>query len=173
MQFTARYVFSVEDYATLLDAVRSQRPYARWMIRLMFIALIFALWAIPSFSANEPDHWKSVWEFAAGLIPLAIIYIAWELLLVRSFLSSRLSFKQCSLAGQTLSYELGEKGVTWTREHMRGEFAWPAVGALAVKQAAVVLLFGKRQGIVLPAHAFASQAEFEAAANFVRAKVGA
>jgi hypothetical protein len=173
MQFTARYVFSVEDYATLLDAVRSQRPYAHWLIRLMFIGLILALWVIPSFSTNEPDHWTSVWEFVAGLVPLAIIYLAWELLMVRSFLSSRLSYKQCALAGLALSYELGEKGVTWTREHMQGEFAWPAVGGIAWGKGSVVLLFGKRQGVVLPVRAFASQGEFEAASNFIRAKVGA
>ena len=173
MPFTARYVFSIEDYATLLGIVRSQRRLMPWLVRIMFLVIISSFFAVPYFFGGEHEPATSVWDLAINLGPIFILYAVWELLIFRSFLTARLFFKQCPIAGQTLSYELGEKSVSWTRDRMRGQFDWPAFEAVVVKPAAVVLIVDKRQGIVLSARAFASQAEFEAAANFARAKIAA
>ncbi len=176
MPFTARYVFSLEDYKTLTSAVKSQSRFGLWPVRAIALAVMLLMWGVPYLQASLAGDPKRValWPgLASDVLPIVLMYAVWEALMFRTSLVARLSFKQCSLAEKEVTYRLGETGVSFTTDSLRGEYDWPAVKSVIARPAAAVLLIGKRQGIVLPARAFASQEEFEAAANFARAKVAA
>jgi hypothetical protein len=157
MPFTVRYVFSFEDYKTLCAVIRPRSRFGAWPLRLATIAVLFAGWPLLWFAAR-----------GSPITPYISICVGAAVLL-RYALDGRIQYKRCHMAGQTLTCELGEKSIAWTRDNMRGEFDWASIRAVIVRPAAIVFLTGKLVGFVLPARAFDARQEFEAAADFALA----
>ncbi len=174
---TARYVFSYEDYMTLLEAIRLRGRFGFWPFRIFIVAIALFIWLFPYVHARVtgqpvPSLLAFDWEAATGFLVWAGLLLMLEVLLRAPFLYRR-AFRRYSAAGQTLTYRLDETGVSWTRDGMRGEFDWHVFKRLTVTADAAVLLIGRNEGMVLPARAFASAQEFEAAVGFIRVKVPA
>ncbi len=168
MPFTARYVFSLEDYKSLRNAVGRHGRFLPWPVNRRMIGL-FILLCIPVLieaAGGKPG------QAAVDAIPLVILFSA-TVLVFRSSPFQRMLFRQCSIAGQSMTYEIGENGASWMGAHMRGKSGWPAIERLTVTLDAAVLLTNRNEGMVLPARAFASGQEFEAAVSFIRANVPA
>ncbi len=174
MPFTARYVFSYEDYGTLVKAINS-RSRLGWLARLVASA-IFLVWLFQN-TGNiagliETQRWMRLGRDLLAVLTPLVFFIAAIEVLSRTLLR-RQAFKQCPITGVELTFYLDAEGVSWTRAGMRGQLDWAVFRTAIVKPAAVALLIGKCDGIVLPVRAFASRQEFEAAVAFIRAKVQA
>jgi len=103
-------------------------------------------------------------------VALAVVLVAVEGV-VRSNLIETAAFRKSGMAQQPVSFDLGGDGIRWERSGTSGLIGWEQVANAAFLPETTVVIFGERQGIALPARAFASPEAFDEARHFVRSQL--
>lgn len=177
MAITARYVFRFEDYQALVGSLSSRSGFGMRHLQLCLLGLMVFFWIVSNaeygFSLAKAPGWLGLRkELIAEFIWLTICFGMLEAA-IRLSVFERMGFRRCSFANQPVTYQLTSQGIFWSREGVRGEYDWSSVKATIMNPDAIALFIGKREGVILPARAFASRQKFEDAASFVRTKTDA
>jgi hypothetical protein len=167
MHFTARYVYGYDDYKMVLEAARPLKRYGFWPFRLGVLAILLAFDGLDWLVSAGSDTALDLGARALMLLPFVLFYAVWEI----GVFHSRYAYKKSKLAGKELTYEIGESGISWQRGGASGVEDWSVCETIATFPGGATLLAAKKQWVVLPARAFASQREFEAATAFIQAKL--
>jgi hypothetical protein len=172
MPFKVRYDFSFDDFKAAQKAMRARRPLRVWLVRMAYAALMLLLPAMLILTNPKGADWQN--DILPMVLLVAAVWAVFEIL-HRTYFGARLACKRFPIAGQSVSGEIGEKGISLAADGMRSEYDWHAFKSVSVSvfasPAAAALSLNDFQYVVLPARAFASREEFESAVSFARAKM--
>lgn len=175
---TANYTYTFERFFMLTRA-RRQRDRTWWMTPytvgpvLAAIVLLAGVWhdgKLAAMTANTRSIGTLLAMIAATMLAMCVIVFLVDLLFDK--IIYRLVFKRYASANKQIHFEIDNAGVQWTAEHLSGQLGWAAIKSITVLSdgTAAVAWLGKIEGLLLPADAFASRAEFDAAIARIKEK---
>lgn len=173
--FAASYIYSFEDFRALARARRLRKwpqPWRRFaMLAGIYLAAVVAtLWWLGNLAGigswGTPD-WLTMIGSVAGFGAIFLAFVALTDFLFERVVY-RLVFRRYSQAGKRIDAEIKDDGIAWRGESVSGQIAWGAVKTITELADACVIWLGKVEGMTLPARAFTSRAEYEAAVQFVK-----
>lgn len=175
--YPAAYVYSFEDFRTLTRARRLRKwpqPWRRFALLggIYLVAVLATLWwqgNLAGIGRWRASDWLITIGSIAGFGAAFLIFVALTDMFFERVVA-RLVFGRYSQAGKRIELEIQDEGIAWRGEGVSGVVAWGAVKALTEMSDAAVLWIGKVEGMTLPARAFASRGDYEAAVQFAKGK---
>ncbi|ADP69525.1 hypothetical protein Rvan_0235 [Rhodomicrobium vannielii ATCC 17100] len=160
----ASYTYAVGDYLDIARTLRGRSFLTRFGLHCLAATVVSSLLIVtlPLTGVQNAPLW-----FAATL---AVVLIAVEVV-VRANIIEKAAFRKSGMARVAVSFDLGDDGIRWARSGASGLIGWEQVSNAAFLPEALVVVFGERQGIALPARGFATPAAFDEARAFIRSRL--
>jgi YcxB-like protein len=171
VNYTATYTFDFRDYRSMERGLSTRLRFG-WLWKYLFFGWVFALawfyfydnhiYGLITKHSNTNSQLIALSALSAGCV---VILLA---TLLRAF--EQFSFKR-SLAGKQFIYAIKPQWIKWSCGDLSGTTEWHTVKTVVKRPESLVLLIDRNEVIVLPARAFASALEFEAATEFAATRV--
>jgi hypothetical protein len=174
--FEGHYTFSRDDYLALVNVTRRSSWRLRAILVVMWLAVFVLIMGLTSESwtqftqalhdivtFNEVPFFVYL-PLLAGLVLIAIMP---SLTMLRAM---RL-YGGFAIADQDIAIVLDEAGVTTTGPGRQARMEWSYIKRVIVRPSHLFLAISKREAVVVPRRAFASEAEFVAVTALALRKV--
>lgn len=171
-QHQITYRFERNDFTAMTRAM-TRRPWTRKvaMVAVWFLVVLVFLFLFRAAALEFLDPF--VRTILLDFLPLWVIGIL--ALLFSSHLmglSAALIFKHNALACQDIDLLLRKSGIESRTSDMRAEFTWGMVKKIIETDSHLFLTLSRREGLILPRRAFASDDAYRAARDFIAHHAG-
>ncbi|MFJ1302759.1 YcxB family protein [Pseudomonadota bacterium AL_CKDN230030165-1A_HGKHYDSX7] len=169
----ATYTLTPGDYAAMTVAL-TRRSWARRLLKLTLWVLVFwvalscltGIWNPLTLArivmASGGTPWIGGALLFAALLILFGHWIAWGI--------SFLYYRQLSSAGATITLALTDDAVEATSNVADTRVPWISVKRVIADSRHIFLAISKREALILPRRAFASEADFDAARRYAETR---
>ncbi|MFT4077900.1 YcxB family protein [Rhodomicrobium sp.] len=160
----ASYIYALGDYLDIARTLRGQSFLTRFGLHLLAATVLSSVLiiALPLTAVQNGSLWFAV--------ALAGVLVAVEVV-VRANLIEKAAFRKSGMAQQPVAFDLRHDGIQWEKSGASGLIGWEQVSNAAFLPETIVVVFGERQGIALPARGFETRAAFDEARLYLRSRL--
>ncbi len=166
------YDLSFEDYFAVITAKRTRNWFQGWLRYLVrgVILAVFGMIVSGAIAELMTATWTTITQFviASVLIAMALVFtIDWffDRFVLRWF------YKRRGRAGRRVELNFADDEVTWSAPGASGRMDWQVFIRAVQLPNALVVFFDPVQAFVVPARAFNTQREFEAACGYIKDRI--
>jgi len=173
---TAHYRFSLADYLALTDAMYRRSWRRGTLIVLLWLVIVVTIMGLIS------DSWAQFWQALSDLVhlngaPLYFYALVAVIPAVVVFmpqlrrLQARRIYSWNAIADLEIGLQINAIGVHTTMPGRSSQTQWSAVRGMKLTATHMFLTVSRREAIVVPRRAFASEAAFETVVSLARASM--
>lgn len=173
--FAVTFQMTRADYSAMFRAMMGRPWWNRWVLLAGWIALWLA---VMLFGARSMEHFrqalafivqgKAGWGLYLGFLMLPLLFF-WENI---AAYTSGVSFARNELARKPTTVRADADGVHIGIDTISSDVGWSAILKVIETAERLFLTISTRQAVVLPRRAFASEADYAAARDFIREHIG-
>jgi hypothetical protein len=175
MPITATYTYTLADFLALQSVIRSRQRFGYATLHVYAGLAIAAGIVIAAFGMATFGNRRLSFDATtiSGLLTVVVIALVVIEVLMRVPFIANSSYKNQSVADQAFTFLIHDAGLTISGKDQAGEWKWSAVKAVEQYRDTIFLMVSDQQAILLPARAFTTPADYQAALALARLKVPA
>lgn len=175
MPISFSYVHGFGDYRAFTRVARRPTRREAGLRFLVLVAMYVAMMLVIDPALRSPSGWAAMLSTRPGLLATSAVLVVFAAIARFDHLATMwlgwFWYRRLAAAGRRVTVVLDEAAVMWSLDGVSGRMEWSAIRR-AVEMADRMLLFiGPLEGLMIPRRAFADEAAYTNALEFVKAHV--